>query len=164
VAKKKKYSLNDVMTSGVLERIITSRQPELLILRGHGLLEAALLTLLAARLHVAVDELPVFNSFESLARVALAGPSYTFMLGSVLHINRLRNIVAHELEAFDAENLMTEFVATMPPSLSDAGKQHGMPITETFGASLMVLMAALLHLHGDDSGTVDSDRAPATEG
>ncbi len=134
---KKRYSITETFTNGVFEKVIASRQPEILVLRGHGLVEAALLSLLAVRLRVTPDELPVLNSFDTLARIALAGPEHSLMLPTVLHLNRLRNIVAHELQAADAEVLMTEFVSTMPPSLAEAPTRHGMSTPEVFGASLM---------------------------
>lgn len=144
---KKRYSVNDVIDSGVLQRVLTLRQPELLILRGHGLVEAALHSILAARLGVKVDELPT-STFDLLARLALSGSRYGLMLGPVLHINRIRNVVAHELKAADAEVLMAEFVATMPPSLANPAKRaYDMSVTEAFAASLMVIIYALLQLN-----------------
>jgi len=157
---KKRYSISEVLTTDVLEKVLTNRQPEVLVLRGHGLIEAALLSLLAARLGVSEDELPVLNSFDALARIALAGRSYSPMLAPVLHLNRIRNIVAHELEARDAETLMTEFLATMPPDLADAPTKRGVAITETFAASLMVVMYALMQLRLDEGAEQRTSSEP----
>lgn len=115
------------------------------------------MSLLAVRLEVGLEDLPVL-SFEILTRTALSGHAYTSMIGPVLHLNRLRNIVAHELEPTDANALMAEFVATMPSSMSDAmNRPRDMPITEVFVAALMVVIYALLELR---KATTDTQKAP----
>jgi len=152
---KKRYSIIEAINNGALETVISTRQPELLILRGHGLIEAALLTLLATRLAVDESDLPVFGSFDSLARIALSGAKYSYLQPAILHVNRMRNIIAHELAPRDAEELMRELISTMPHSLAEASKRHGVATVEIFAASLMVLLYVLL-----SSGATDFADAP----
>jgi len=79
----------------------------LICLRGHALIELALQDLLATRLATDANSLQNLN-FARLADLALAGlpPS---LIGTVSHINRVRNYAAHHLDASDFEQKIDEF-------------------------------------------------------
>jgi hypothetical protein len=146
MARKHQPSFFEALQRGTYERVFSIRQPELLILRGHGVIEAALVSILAMRLRVEEQSIPSTN-FDTLARLALCGAAFDLMLQPVLHVNRLRNVVAHELELVDPTLLMEKFVATMPPTLADATKPpHEMLLIDAFAAALMVLTYALLQI------------------
>lgn len=144
---KKRKGISDLLAGGVLERVMALKDPDLIILRGHGLVEASLFSLLAIRLDVEAAELPSLN-FDLLARVSLAGEAYSHILDSVLKLNKMRNVVAHHVESDDINSLMRDFVSTMPDRLAREAHTHKSDISlhDLFRASIMVILYALLQL------------------
>jgi hypothetical protein len=135
----------DRIADGTVQNVLDSRDPAVLLLRGHGLVEAALLTLLEGRLRVAPGELPQNLNFDRLARLALAGRRYVALLSFILELNRVRNVYAHNLEA-DSEKLLKAFVAKMPDSIRADSRIHGRSLPELAAASLMLILASLLRV------------------
>ena len=82
---------------------------ELICLRGHALIELALQQLLAQRLGVEGTKLADLN-FARLAVLALAGMPAE-LVDVALHVNRIRNYVAHHLHAHELEQRLTTLFA-----------------------------------------------------
>jgi hypothetical protein len=89
---------------------------DLLILRHHAFLESALRDLLRLRLHAAAGEIGDLT-FAKLASLALAG-CQPKMKALVLHLNRIRNYVAHDATASELEPELKEFVKSQPYSVT----------------------------------------------
>ncbi|HVR39941.1 MAG TPA: hypothetical protein VMU84_12665 [Thermoanaerobaculia bacterium] len=142
--KKRQRSVLESFENNAVERVLALDSADLLVLRGHGVLEAALFSLLAARLAIESDELPTLN-FETLARLSLSGTPFNSLLGAALQLNKLRNLVAHEIEPADVETRMLEFAALVLSSLGSEFQAKPTAL-DAFRAALMVMMYTLMRL------------------
>jgi len=89
---------------------------EMLTLRGHLLVEAALRAVLAARLRADADDLPRLN-FSTLAELALLGvqaKNREAVTRSITLLNAIRNDLAHRLAPGDQTVRLREFVSVRP--------------------------------------------------
>jgi hypothetical protein len=76
----------------------TEKRPELLVIRGHQLIERELVELIAIRLGVEFAEVPERLSFELSTRVAFAGARYDADRQLLLRFNTVRNKLSHDPE------------------------------------------------------------------
>jgi hypothetical protein len=141
--RKARRSVLHHIEDGTVQKVLNSSDPGVLLLRGHGLVEAALATLLQGRLRVEPHELELDSNFERLARLALAGSRYAGLRKSVLALNAMRNKYAHELDA-DPEALLKSFVAQVPGIRADVRARQSVP--ELAAASMMMIIHTILQV------------------
>lgn len=84
-------------------RLGESRDPEVVLLRGHLAVERTLAEAVAARLHVPVGKLPGLG-FQALARLSTSDEAEQQEL---TWFNELRNCMAHELDALNSSGFRT---------------------------------------------------------
>jgi len=105
---------------------------DLLVLRGHALVEAFLWELLAERLAVHESDLPALT-FDRLARLATSGDRYAPIREHLLLLNEIRNGIAHRFEPsrhrLQLEHFVRRGFSTMDARFPDSGS---MKLTFTY--------------------------------
>ncbi|MFA6958897.1 MAG: hypothetical protein WC538_23750 [Thermoanaerobaculia bacterium] len=98
MAKKKELRpISSLAAVDVGARILAGDR-ESVVLRGHAWIESALWTLLACRLNCGTGDIPDL-SFSPLSTLALAGKRYGAVRKRIEELNRLRNAIAHSVDA-----------------------------------------------------------------
>jgi hypothetical protein len=130
---------------GHAQTILGSTEPDIVILRGHALVEAGLRTLLAAHLRVETAALPPKLSFYHLATIALARPEHASLLKFVLSLNTARNRYAHAVEP-DGAAIVRTFISDAPKELIIAGRAAGATDVEVAAGAVSLILATLLQI------------------
>ncbi|MFC1679045.1 hypothetical protein ACFL2T_02415 [Elusimicrobiota bacterium] len=85
---------------------------DLIVIKGHALLEIAIRHLLASRLCCAEDKLPEMR-FELTCQLAFVGTTHSSSRQLCLDLNKIRNQLAHVLAPRDARKKLIDLVRTM---------------------------------------------------
>jgi hypothetical protein len=91
----------------VAGELVVIESLDLITLRGHSLVELALKDLLALRLGVAIDTLPDLT-FARLVTLSTAAMPVD-LRELLLHVNRIRNYVAHHVHAKELDSKVANF-------------------------------------------------------
>ncbi len=123
-AKKNRKSFTDLMLTNAFVVLDAIGDIDLVVLRGHALVEAFLWQLLAERLAVDEKELPELT-FERLARLAAAGERYDLVREHILFLNTIRNGIAHQFDPSAHRGRLQEFTSKAADELRASFAQNG---------------------------------------
>lgn len=123
-------------------RVMEITSLDLLTLRCHAILEVALSDLLATRLMIDSDDSGISSlNFDRLTRLALAGfPPAAITL--VSDFNKLRNYVAHHLDAAELEQRIATYLSHHP-ELGTAWPPADTPKERVWGRTLLRIATAV---------------------
>lgn len=149
--RKKGLSLEEFQDH--LQSLDDLHTPELITIKGHLLLEAALYRVLAVRLGVSESDLPRLG-FPVLADLALVGQKESKdVKGRALLLNNIRNEFAHQLTPLDQERRMRELVTlsiesrTWPTEQALQARVYAETVKEL--VTLTILTGVILELPPD---------------
>jgi hypothetical protein len=108
--KKSRPEFDDSHADGFFLLLGFIPQFDLLVLKTHAIIEHLLFTLLATRLRVDSEDIPILLPFRHAAQLALAGINEGSFLRVLERFSALRNLAAHSAEAAQSSRLVEQFV------------------------------------------------------